>query len=59
MQTKPVDAVVLAARLTRIQYLADALARVRGDAVEQHSLSEQIQREIQAAKFQLMVVEEL
>jgi hypothetical protein len=51
------DAADLAARLDRIQKLVDELAKVRGDAVQQQSLSERIYREIQSARRALVPIE--
>ena len=48
-----VDDVDLAARLERIQKLAERLAKVHDDFSEQQDLSERIRHEIEAAKLAL------
>jgi hypothetical protein len=45
----------LMARLERIQKLTEQLAKVREDAVKPQPLSQQIHREIEAAKIALKV----
>lgn len=46
-----IDNVDVAARLERIQNLANRLAKAHNDFAEQHDLSERIGREIEAAKL--------
>jgi hypothetical protein len=51
-----IEDAALATRLERIQKLADELAKVRNDAVEQQALAEKIHREIEAGKTALKLL---